>query len=102
METRAACLMVLGALFLGAMGAVLFGLVARGTAQVALPEGPNRDLVERKCGSCHHIEMVAINGRSEETWNGTIDEMTGYGLQVSPAERVSILKYLTTYLPPPK
>ena len=44
--------------------------------------------------------MVAINGRSEENWNGTIDEMTGYGLRVSPAERALILKYLATYLPP--
>ena len=94
MEMRAARLLI------GVLGAVLVGLVARGNAQVALPEGPNRDLVERMCGSCHDIEMVVINGRGEENWNGTIDEMTGYGLRLSPAERALILKYLTTYLPP--
>ena len=94
MEMRAARLSI------GVLGAVLVGLVARGNAQVALPEGPNRDLVERMCGSCHDIEMVVINGRSEENWNGTIDEMTGYGLRLSPAERALILKYLATYLPP--
>ena len=76
------------------------GLIARGHAQVKLPEGPNRDLVERLCGSCHDIEQVVINGRSEERWSGTIDEMTGFGLRVSPAERALILKYLATYLPP--
>src|SRR5437879_5173910 len=96
MEMRAACL------FIGVLGAMPVGLVARGTAQVALPVGPNRDLVEGKCGSCHHIEMVAINGRSEDKWIITIDEMIGYGLQLSPAERALVLKYLTTYLPPPK
>src|SRR6266705_1439998 len=94
MATRAACV------FVGILGAVLVAFTIRGTAQVALPEGPNRDLVERKCGSCHDIEMVVINGRSEENWNGTIDEMTGYGMRISPAERALILKYLTPYLPP--
>jgi hypothetical protein len=64
-----------------------------------LPEGPNRELVEAVCGSCHDIEMVAINGRSEERWGLTIDEMVGYGLRVTPADRALILRYLTTYLP---
>jgi hypothetical protein len=86
-------------LSIGVLTAVLVGLVVRGNAQVGLPEGPNRELVERACGSCHDIEMVVINGRSEENWNGTIDEMTGYGLRISSAERALILRYLTTYLP---
>ena len=94
MEMRTARLLI------GVLGAVLVSLVVRGNAQVALPEGPNRDLVERTCGSCHGIETVVINGRSEEKWNGTIDEMTGYGVRLSPAERALVLKYLTTYLPP--
>jgi hypothetical protein len=71
-----------------------------GWAQYAtLPEGPNRELVEAVCGSCHDIEMVAINGRSEERWRLTIDEMVGYGLRLSPADRTLILRYLATYLP---
>ena len=85
--------------FVAVMSAMLMGMVARGNTQAKLPEGPNRALVERVCGSCHDIEMVAINGRSEEGWNGTIEEMTGYGLRVTPAERAMILEYLKTYLP---
>ncbi|HLQ94034.1 MAG TPA: hypothetical protein VK148_28775 [Xanthobacteraceae bacterium] len=81
------------------LGTVLVGIVVRANAQPTLPEGPNRALVERVCGSCHDVEMVAINGRSEEGWNGTIEEMTGYGLRVTPAERAMILEYLKTYLP---
>jgi hypothetical protein len=84
----------------GVVGAVLVGLVVRGNAQGGLPQGPNRDLVERTCGSCHDTEMVAINGRSQENWNGTIEEMVGYGMRVSPSERAQILEYLTAYLPP--
>jgi hypothetical protein len=64
-----------------------------------LPEGPNRELVEAVCGSCHDIEMVAIGRRSEERWRLTIDEMVGYGLRVAPADRELILRYLATYLP---
>jgi len=64
-----------------------------------LPEGPGRDLVEVTCGSCHDIEMVAINGRTEERWGLTIDEMVGYGLRLSPDDRALILRYLATYLP---
>jgi cytochrome c5 len=64
-----------------------------------LPEGPGRDLVEVTCGSCHDIEMVAINGRSEERWGLTIDEMVGYGLRLTPDDRALILRYLATYLP---
>ena len=64
-----------------------------------LPDGPNRELVEAVCGSCHDIEMVAINGRSEERWRLTIDEMGGYGMRISPADRALILGYLATYLP---
>ena len=96
MATRAA------SVFVGILGAVLVAFTIRGTAQVALPEGPNRDLVERKCGSCHDVEMVAINGRSEERWNLTIEEMASYGLQLTAPERALVLKYLATYLPPPK
>ena len=91
-----------GCVFVGILGAVLVAFTIRGTAEVVLPEGPSRDLIERKCGSCHDIEMVAINGRSEERWNLTIEEMASYGLQLTPAERALVLKYLATYLPPPK
>jgi mono/diheme cytochrome c family protein len=91
-KTFAACL---------AFGGVALVAIVPGRAQFpTLPEGPNRALVAQVCGGCHEIEMVAISGRGEERWRLTVEEMTGYGLQLSPAERALILKYLTTYLPP--
>jgi len=87
-------------LLMAAIGALFAGFLARVSAQAQLPEGPNRALVERVCAACHDIEMVVINGRSEAGWDGTIEEMTGYGLRVTPAERALILEYLKTYLPP--
>ena len=74
--------------------------MAPSRAQFAtLPDGPNRELVEAVCGSCHDIEMVAIGRRSEERWSLTMDEMVGYGLRITPADRALILRYLATYLP---
>ena len=83
-----------------AIAAVTLAAIAPLRAQFpTLPEGPGRDLVEVTCGSCHDIEMVAINGRSEERWRLTVDEMVGYGLRLSPADRDLVLRYLATYLP---
>jgi hypothetical protein len=82
------------------IGIAALAAMAPSRAQFAtLPEGPNRELVEAVCGSCHDIEMVAINGRSEERWRLTIDEMAGYGMRISPGDRELILRYLATYLP---
>lgn len=89
-----------GRLLIGVVGALFIAFAGSLSAQATLPQGPNRDLVSRACGSCHDLEMVAINGRSQAGWDGTIDEMTGYGMRVSPAERAQILEYLATYLPP--
>jgi len=83
----------------GIVGAVAIGAAITANAQ-ALPEGPNKALAEKICGSCHDTEMVAVNGRSRENWNGTIDEMVGYGMMISPSEREALLDYLATYIPP--
>ncbi len=76
-------------------------LVPAGAGAVELPAGPNKDIVARACGSCHDLDMVyEAAGQTREGWNGTIEEMTGYGLKVSAAERAQILEYLTSFLGP--
>ena len=87
-------------LLTGLFGAALAALGARASAQATLPNAPNRDLVSAACGSCHDIEMVVINGRSRESWSNTIDEMTGYGMRLTPADRALVLDYLATYVLP--
>jgi hypothetical protein len=39
-------------------------------------------------------------GQTREGWSGTIEEMAGYGLKVSPDERAQILEYLVGFLGP--
>jgi hypothetical protein len=85
-------------LILAAAGA---SLMSAGAGAVELPAGPNRDVVARACGACHDLAMVyEAAGLTREGWNDTIEEMTGYGLKVSPAERTQILEYLTSFLGP--
>lgn len=76
-------------------------LTSAAAAAAELPDGPNRDLVARACGACHDFEMVLdAAGLDRGGWNGVIDEMTGYGMQVSPQERELMLDYLTRFLGP--
>ena len=87
-------------LLFGVLGAG-FVIFATTAAQcVELPAGPNRDVVSRECQVCHDLEMVAAANGSREAWNDTLDEMTRYGMRVTPEERAQILDYLATALGP--
>jgi len=87
-------------LTLGITGAVLLALGLRVNAQLTLPDGPNRDLASRTCSACHDLGMVlGAGGRSREGWDATIEDMTSYGMTISPAERRLVLEYLATALP---
>jgi hypothetical protein len=90
--------MAKASLICGMIGASLLSVCA---GAVELPAGPNKDVVARACGSCHDLDMVFdAAGQTREGWNGTIEEMAGYGLKVSPGERAQILEYLTSFLGP--
>src|SRR5262245_4327875 len=85
------------------MLASLAFLSVHASAQVdpRMPEGPNRDLVVRKCTSCHDASnFVSTAGRSRTAWDGKIDDMILYGMKITPEERALVLDYLATYLPP--
>lgn len=80
--------------------------VAPARAQtVSLPAGPNRDLVYGKCRTCHSLQYPKDSaGITRQQWEGVLDDMGMYGLDITDAERGRILEYLATYLgpnPPP-
>lgn len=84
--------------------AIVFGAALLGSwlgfGQNALPEGPGRDLVLQKCQTCHEIGFVTRERQTRERWDSLITEMQGYGLRLTPEERVTILEYLATRLAP--
>jgi hypothetical protein len=92
-------------LLIGVIGAILVFLsVHPTTAQIdpRMPEGPNRELVARKCTSCHDVSnFVGTAGRSRAGWDVKIEDMVVlYGMRITPEERALVLEYLATYLPP--
>ena len=91
------------------LGAAILGLaILAGPAAIAqeddisrLPEGPNRDMVARKCGPCHPLSnLTSTAGRNRERCNEKINDMVLFGLKITPEERTLVLDYLATYLPP--
>jgi len=88
------------------LSALALTVATFGTAvaqQRDLPDGPNRDVVSRRCQECHDLSMVtAAAGLSRDGWNATIEEMVSYGLRVTPDERAQLLEYLSTYLGTPR
>jgi mono/diheme cytochrome c family protein len=74
-------------------------------AAVELPSGPHRDLVYGKCRTCHDLQYLKDSaGITEGQWEGILQVMKGYGLELSDRQRSDILDYLSTYLgpnPPP-
>ena len=95
---------VLGAVLGGACAVAGFALGAPGAIaaqRYELPPGPNRDLVYQRCQACHELDnLLEVAGSSRETWDGTLDLMIAFGLNVTPEQRAKILDYLATYMGP--
>jgi hypothetical protein len=84
-------------LLFGVLSASLVTLGAAAAQRLELPAGPDWQIVSRE--GCHDLSMVvAAIGLSPEGWDATIEEMTSYGMRVTPEERKKILDYLSNYL----
>src|ERR1700758_954420 len=75
-----------------AMRRVLWGLgviVGSGSAAVhgqstppALPEGAEKETVQRACGTCHGLETVANAGHNRQEWTSVVNMMVNQGAPV--------------------
>ena len=64
-----------------------------------MPQGPNRTLVIKTCIGCHPLDFLySTVGRSRDGWSRVLEDMTSYGMNVTPQERAQILEYLATSL----
>jgi mono/diheme cytochrome c family protein len=78
-------------------------LFAFGQAPVSqLPDGPNREVVQRICSGCHSVQMFVGRGMTREQWGGVVSNMIGRGAKVSDEEFDQIVGYLGKTLPPGK
>ncbi len=95
-------------LMLGLAGAVaMFAMAPQfaSAAQFDLPDGSGRKLIYAKCQVCHDLQyVVESQGLTGDAWDGLLDDMEGFGVELSADERKTILTYLATYMsntPPP-
>jgi len=63
----------------------------------AMPEDEGKELVTSLCVGCHSLGSVVSNGKSEEQWRDTINNMISRGAQIFDDETETILVYLTKH-----
>jgi hypothetical protein len=62
----------------------------------ALPPGPGRATTFKVCNGCHGLNFLGIR-RDAVTWETTINNMIGFGANISGDDYDITLDYLTTY-----
>ena len=73
---------------------VLSFALLSGQAQVTLPDGDGKALVQRVCAGCHGLETAVDSTRTEVDWRRVVDSMAGRGAQGTDAEFKLIVAYL--------
>jgi hypothetical protein len=66
----------------------------------ALPEGPGKTIVFKKCQACHGLDLVRNERGSRENWAGILDEMVNNGLVINEKDKNLVLEYLSSHLGP--
>lgn len=69
----------------------------------AVPKGPNEQIYERNCLTCHSVRYVTTQpGFSRETWEKEVKKMVdAYGAPISEADQSKIVEYLVAVKGPP-
>ena len=80
----------------GVMGAT--ALVIR--ADVDLPEGPGKELLEDNCAECHGLQKIVDKAWTKEKWRAVVKDMVSRGATMKPEEIDTLVDYLATYFGP--
>lgn len=78
--------------------AVFMASAATAAAQ-AFPDGPGKEILEKKCSTCHAPEQVTTFGRSAEEWHEVIVTMIDLGAEVNEEEAKVLVEYLAKNWP---
>ena len=63
-----------------------------------LPDGEGRNLVSKKCQTCHDLDRIQKMRGSREQWPEILEEMVNNGLVLNDKDRGMVLNYLETHL----
>jgi mono/diheme cytochrome c family protein len=81
------------------LGAVAFVALPVAAAAQAFPDGPGKEILEKKCSTCHAPEQVTTFGRSAEEWHEVVINMIDLGAEVNEEEAKVLVEYLTKNWP---
>ena len=87
--------------FLLLTAAALLGSVSPVAAQ-SFPDGPGKDILEKKCSACHSPSQVTTVGRSAEEWHEVTVSMIDLGAELNEEEVKVIVEYLAKHWPAKK
>src|SRR5918995_1445427 len=68
-------------------------------AAQAFPDGPGKEILEKKCSTCHAPEQVTTFGRSAEDWHEVVVNMIDLGAEVNEEEAKVLVEYLAKNWP---
>lgn len=80
------------------LAAALTALALPSNAQ-GLPDGPEKELVDAICGSCHTTNRIAVLHLTKPQWEAKVLEMLQEEPDVKQSERDKIVEYLVRNFP---
>ena len=83
--------------FLLVMTLPMFLLLQNALGEVTLPEGPGREIVYKRCQSCHQLDRIKGEKNSAEEWKQIVGRMIRNGLKISQEEKNIVLDYLASH-----
>lgn len=79
--------------------AAAVSLATAASAQVKLPEGPGKEVVEKSCTQCHDLSRIQRSGFSEAGWRNHVAMMKNVGAQVPQDQYETLIAYLSKNFP---
>lgn len=71
-----------------------------GTDASLLPDSPGKEVVLKKCQSCHSIRTVTARRGTADDWAQEVSKMIGRGAAISDDEGDTIVDYLAAHFGP--
>jgi hypothetical protein len=82
-----------------ALATAAFVAMAGQAAAQSFPDGPGKEILEKKCSTCHAPEQVTTFGRSAEEWHEVVVNMIDLGAEVTEEEAKVLVEYLAKHWP---
>ena len=79
--------------------ALIFIAVPAGAQNMALPDGPGKDMVQNTCSACHSLGMITNSGHSKAQWSNVVHMMANAGAQIPSGQFDQLVDYLARNFP---